>query len=478
MRDINKLMGFSTEGSAPVQKPPSAVDSHRNTELSTDEQRKVAQILGANVTTPAPPASAASDAVAPTPNSRLGLLNANPDISNRWYETGTVPEAPSLDLLQSQRQAISNLGSYGEIQKPQMEPSSPQFNARQTALQDEREAKAMYEQARTQEHQDAVKAHEQRVAEAKARHDAAEAEHRRNVNNYNRAMSEHNFAKTMTPEMMYSQYLKDQASQTPRIESPTSEVQVVKTPLGGTGTSKYAQEFGATPEEAQRIASMSATQKENIPRQQAALEAVNKMFPNMPVSKYEGYPLLLAGESGEQYLKEKMAPEHQAKLAQEKALAEEAKVRQMLAERLAEHKAQALTDYERHKETKEESAARLKEARKHLDSNKAPEAPKATPAEVRANIQQEKKIVKLEEAIDAMRKGFRPNLGSAGFDEYTNVYPSGHGAGDLGYAHELLKGIADPKLDEASKELFRKELKKLETRNKNLLPAIEKFYKP
>jgi hypothetical protein len=455
-------------GTAPAKPAAAPI---RNTANATPEQKKVVEIIESQS-----PASAASNlttgeggdrdlgAIFGAGTTQDGSTIAPPAPATKpWYESGTVPP-PVLSPNSLLPPAAAMVGSNAITNAtPNTEPTSPQYHAHKTALQEEQESKAMYEQAKQREHEEAVKAHQARAAELKARHDALEEEHRRNQANYNRALSEHNFAKTMTPEMMYNQYKRDQDAQTPKLGQPAPEVTVNKAPLGGTGTAKYAQEFGATPEEAQRIASMSATQKENIPRQQAALEAVNKMFPNMPVSKYENYPFLLAGESGEEYLKEKRTPEHKAKLAQEQALAEEERIKGMLAERLAEHKAQALTEHERHKEAKEESAARLREARKQLEAHKPPEPPKMSPAEVRANIEQEKKIGKLEKAMEGMRTRQAPRLGVAGADENANTYPMG--GGDYGYANELLKGMVNPVTSAQSKALFEHELDKLSARN-------------
>jgi hypothetical protein len=358
-----------------------------------------------------------------------------------------------------------------ELKAPNM--MTQQLDPLVGALEQENALKQGYEQAVKQEHEDKLKAHQIKKAELQAQHDAYELEHRLKIQRHHNALNENIFAKTMTPEMMYAQHLRDQNpySQT---HIPETEVNVGKSPLGGTGTQKYAQEFGATPQEAEKVASMSAMQKENIPQQKKALDVFSKQFPNMPLSRYENYPFILAGESGEQYLKEKMTPEHEAKLSQARMKAEEERTKQMLAEKLIEHKARTQFEHDTSKDEKEESASILKDLRKKLDALKEPETTKQTPSEIRSNIQQQQKIDKLQERINSIQGKIMPKMGGLAFDEYTNTYPAGIGTGgDYNYARQLLNLASDPKTKPDDRNYFIEELNKLERRNPTVFNDIQ-----
>jgi len=341
------------------------------------------------------------------------------------------------------------------------------------ALEQEKSLKQGYEQAVQQEHADKLKAYQLKKAELQAQHDAHELEHRLKVQRHHNALNENIFAKTMTPEMMYAQHLRDQNPYS-HTHIPETEVNVGKSPLGGTGTQKYAQEFGATPLEAEKVASMSAMQKENIPQQKKALDVIGKQFPNMPLSRFENYPFILAGETGEQYLKEKMTPEHEAKLSQARIKAEEERTKQMLAEKLIEHKARTQFEHDTSKEAKEESASILKDLRKKIDALKEPELTKQTPSEIRSNIQQQQKIDKLQERINSIQGKIMPKMGGLAFDEYTNTYPAGIGTGgDYNYARQLFDLAKNPNTKPEDKDVYINELIKLKRKNPLVLNYIQ-----
>jgi hypothetical protein len=203
----------------------------------------------------------------------------------------------------------------------------------------------------------------------------------------------------------------------------------------------------------------------------------------MPLSRYENYPFILAGETGEQYLKEKMTPEHEAKLAQERAKAQEEKVKAHLAERLVEHKARAQFEHDTSKEEKEASASILKELRKKLDALKEPELTKQTPSEIRSNIQQQQKIEKLQERINSIQgkntisgaiSTLMPKMGGLAFDEYTNTYPTDIGSGgDYNYARQLFDLAKNPNTKPEDKNVYIDELIKLKRRNPLVLNYIK-----
>ena len=86
-----------------------------------------------------------------------------------------------------------------------------------------------------------------------------------------------------------------QPNATQAATAPVQNTGLTKTPLGGSATAEYAQKFGATPEEAQRVASMSQMQKQNIPAQAQALERIQAISPNVAMTKES--PLLLTPEA-------------------------------------------------------------------------------------------------------------------------------------------------------------------------------------
>jgi hypothetical protein len=384
-----------------------------------------------------------------------------------WYENGTFPQL-TLPLL----------NKMGEP-KIQNAPESQQFKDLQEAYKNEKELKQSYEQAVQDEHASKVQEHLEKKAELQAQHDAIEAEHAQNKANYHKSLAEHTYAKTMTPEMMMRQHGLE--TETPK--TIPSEVTLNKSPLGGKGTQKYAEEFGATPEESGNVGSMSAMQKQNIPRQQSAFDVMNREFPNMPISKYEESPLFLAGTTGEEYLKEKMQPNYEANIAEQKRFQEIELEKQRIADRLAQHKAQTQLDLEISKQAHDESASRLKDAKKQLESHKSPEAPKTSPSEMRSNIQQNQKIAKIEERIGAIQKSYMPKLNGHVFDEYTNTYPTNTqfgtngeiSSGDIVYANQLIQQLNKPNLDENSRNVYLNELEKINQKNRKILPLVSKY---
>jgi hypothetical protein len=417
--------------------------------------------------------------------SNLDLDSKPPEPEEKpWYESGTFPQ------LQPKRESnYATLPLLNRVTEPKIQtpPESPQFKAMQETLKNETELKQAYEQAVKDEHASKVQEHLQKKSELQAQHDAAEAEHAQNKANYHRALAEHTYAKTMTPEMM----MRQQGIDTEAPESIPTEVTLKKSPLGGKGTQKYAEEFGATTEESGNVGSMRSMQKENIPRQQTAFDVVNKEFPNMPITKYEESPLFLAGTTGEEYLKEKMQPIHEESIAEQERLREIKLEKERIADRLVQHKAQTQLDLEISKLLHDESAQRLKDARKQLESHKAPEAPKNTPSETRSNLQQNQKIAKLEERIGEIKQNrstpminkYVPKLGGLAFDEYTNTYPTNPSfgtngrisSGDMVYANQLIQALRAPNLDEKSRDAFTSELEKINEKNNKTLPIVSKY---
>ena len=411
---------------------------------ATDAQKQVAALLGN------------SDAQAKINGRNYAGTFSNLDSDGKppkpeekpWYETGNMPS----DVNPMAMNALSQLS---EQRTAQSNPYDQKIGEMTDALHNQLVQQKTYELA-----------HQDRSSELQAKHDALEAQHKMNVEEHNKALNEHIFAKSLTPEIMYRQYLK---YQTPTIETSQPEVNVGKAPLGGPATRNYATEYGATREEAEKVASMSKMQKENIPRQTSAFDVMAKEFPNMPLSRYENYPFILAGESGEEYLKEKNTPEHEAELAQEKSKAEEEKIKQNIEEKLIEHKAKAMFEYETTKAKKEESATLLREAKKELDAHN-----KFNPSDIKENIKQILQQKEIEKNIESLKNKFK--VTKPGYDDYTNTFPMQRGGGDFNFARELIQNIANPNIKPEDKTYFIQVLNKLHKNNPLVLPAIQKYY--
>ena len=146
-------------------------------------------------------------------------------------------------------------------------------------------------------------------------------------------------------------FMTPQPNSTQSAPTPVQNSQLVKTPLGGSATAEYAQKFGATPEEAQRVASMSQMQKQNIPAQTQALERIQAISPNVAMTKES--PLLLTPEA-QKFVEER-------KLAQ---MEEQAKVQALEEQRKAEHAA-AVKKVAKERFEAEQRLKHLEEQRKH-----------------------------------------------------------------------------------------------------------------
>lgn len=93
----------------------------------------------------------------------------------------------------------------------------------------------------------------------------------------------------------------------------TGEVPLTRIPHGGEGTASYAMKFGATPNEAANVPSMSSMQQSNIPAQTQAWNKINQIAPGH--AQFQESPLIL-GPEGQQA--------KAAQLTQEQAAARQA----------------------------------------------------------------------------------------------------------------------------------------------------------
>lgn len=483
-RDIGVFFGQPPVVKEEPQKQPMAsripaASNPQKTASATDEQKTVAAAMGN-------PDAAQQVASSPASDPRLDLLKsaAPTAVPKPWYENGTMPTGESPSVLSHEGVALGNAGAYGFASRPpQVDPTSlPKFRTMQSNLQDQKDAQALYEAERLKQHQEELKAHQEQVARAKAEHDAIEKEHQEKTERYNKALLENKFLKAATPEQMYKQWKQREAEYNAKQigNNPPSVAKVERAPLGGLGTSNYAQEFGAMPLEALNVPSMSKMQKENIPRQVGALEAGEKLLPGEQWATFKGpsgqtYPFVLPASSGEKALQERLAPEQHALNEQKHLEAKENELQEKIKNELLQKRAVSDATLEMHEDAKRQAQKRLDEARKRLQSMVPPSPLRQTPAEMRQNELNQKSMQKMESNIEAARKAFKPNLGGAGYDEYSNTYPIG-GAGDLSYAHELMLELANPKADKQRKSLITEELDKLQSKNPRLLHSLDKHY--
>ena len=478
-RDIGVFFGAPPVESAPEVKPEaakrtaSAASNPQKTASATEEQKTVAAAMG----NPDAAAQVASD---PEKDPKLNLLksssgNESAPVTQPWYQQGTV-NPNGGNMLPA---AAATLGSQAITNNPPtLVTTSPKLESVQGVLQNEQNvlsAAKSAQQQQQEQYENQLREHQARLAEAQARHDQIEAEHKAAIEAQRKAMLEHAHAQTLTNEEEFERRQQAVRGQ-PRLNAPETEIQLNKIPVGGLGTYEYAIKAGATPEQAMRVPSMSAMQQQNIPELARGYERASNLPGGSQFNRYEGAPnLALTEDVAREYVKPKL--EAQAAIEQ-RNLEDEAEKTQ-IARDIAKHKAGTKHALEVADLDLKEAKEKLKESNKNLSSYKAPEAPKQSANEARENARQENKIKTLEQRKAKLQGELSrraPRLGAGAFDEYSNTYPIGNGAGDLNYAHQLLQGIGNDKIDANSKALFKQELEKLQAKNPKLLPTIQQYY--
>jgi len=430
----------------------------KNISSATPEQKTVAQAMG----NPNVDVSGSND--------RLGILDFKQDQNTSdtnqkpWYESGTnPPDNTSQNFLN--QVPFSILGTA----KRAFLTTNPATEQLTNQLEQEKQLQSAYQNAKQNEldqHAQDLAEHQQKLAEAHAEHDRLIQEHELHKENLEKARLEHNVIKDMKPEHKLFDYEKLLN------ETEPTEVPLVRAPLGGAATKKYAKEFGATEQEASKVPSMSVMQKTNIPSQSQGYQKIFDVLHGESPNLYEGYPLLTLGTEGEKLVRERMTPEYQQQKEQESA-------RNKIEQGLINQKAKARTEYENAQQNYNESLDKIKEQKSLIKSLKPPVPPKETASDIRESIKQNQKINALADEVgkaDLINSRKLPKFKGSIGDEYFNTFPTGDSAGDFGYAHELLKGIASSNIDERTKALYQTELNKLQSRNPRVLPAIQRYY--
>ena len=451
------LDDFFVDNSTPENQINRTLSAHiKNTLSATPEQKTVAQVMGnPNVN---------------TSGTRINILDYQPDKNtndsneNPWYESGTMPpDNTSQNFLN--KIPLSMVGTAKSVSVP----THPATEHLTNQLEQEKQLHYAYQNAKQNEldqHAQDLAEHQQKLDEAHAEHERLLQEHELHKEKLEKARLEHNVIKDMKPEHKLFDYEKLLS------DSGSTEVPLVRAPLGGSGTQEYAKKFGATEQEASQVPSMSAMQKKNIPSQSESFQKISGLLGGQTPNMFEGYPLLTIGPEGEKLVRERMNPEHEQQ--KEQTLA-----RNKIEQGLINQKAKARTEYENAHQNYNESLDKIKEQKSLIKSLKPPVPPKETASDIREGVKQNQKINALEDQVgkvNQMNSRQSPRLQGGLGDEYTNVYPTGNSAGDFRYAHELLKGIANSNIDERTKNLYQSELNKLQSRNPRVLPAIQKYY--
>jgi len=468
-RDLDALFGLSapSKPAAPTARPVQRDIPLKPSSVPTEAQKIVASQMGNPNAQPAassPEVSGERDIDA--------LFSGSKDVApaaaqTPWYERGKMP--PTNDLTTGDKGAAGLATMASNVQTftpPKVMNMSAPLRETNTALQNEQnvQSAAKTAQQQTQENYQA------QLAEAQAKQRQIEQEHKIATERHRKAMLEHAHAQTLTPEEMFEQRQKATQQQT-RLPAPASEAPLNRLPVGGSGTFEYAQKFGATPSQAMDVPSMSHMQKVNIPQIQKGFERASGLSGASGINMYEGVPLALPEKAAREYLQ----PKHEANISIEQRNAQEDADRRKIAQDLLKHKAGAKHALDLAEIDLKDAKERLKEAQKQSASNKAPTT---SAAEARETARQQNIIQELEAKRNALQEQIgrkAPRIAGSGFDEYSNTFPMGSAA-DLGYAKQLLQGIASPNLDERSKLLFKQELNKLQNKNPKLLPAIQQYY--
>lgn len=152
---------------------------------------------------------------------------------------------------------------------------------------------------------------------------------------------------------------------------------LTRQPLGGEGTYNYSTKFGAAPEEAMRVPSMSAMQQQNIPQQTKALGTIERIAPEF--QSFQESPLLLGGE-GQQAVRERIAQEA---TNQQRQQSQQDIARKQMEADIARHKAESQIRLEKAQEAARASAKAAADAAK---AHAAHTATTPTTPEQRASV--------------------------------------------------------------------------------------------
>jgi len=180
-------------------------------------------------------------------------------------------------------------------------------------------------------------------------HALAQQQHEAALEELRRAQMQHAYSQTLNVD-------EEMARRPPltAIGGPSAvPAQLTPQPRGGEGTASYAMKFGATPEEAARVASMSNMQQQNIPAQAQAWQKINQIAPGF--QQVSESPILL-GPEGQKSVAERignMTAEERHRLDLEE------RHKKQMADQLAKHKAQVQFELER---AQKEASARAQAA--------------------------------------------------------------------------------------------------------------------
>lgn len=196
----------------------------------------------------------------------------------------------------------------------------------------------------------------------------AQQEHKLRESMLNRAAQEHAYAQTLNGEDLHNKL-------NPLPTGIPGAAAIQPEPRGGAATANYNVKFGATPEEANRVPSMSAMQQEKIPKIQKASE-FGKTF-----EKYGNSPLLVNAQGEGRDVLQARANAAAAGTAEvNQAAAQREAQRAEIERQIARKKAEAKMAYDNaqreHAATQKALADAEKEARKH--ANTAPITPAET----------------------------------------------------------------------------------------------------
>ena len=199
------------------------------------------------------------------------------------------------------------------------------------------------------------------------------------------AREQHLASQTLEPEHFMS-------TQQPieELQKPASTTLTEK-PIGGSGTAAYAEKFGATPEEASRVPSMSVMQKENIPNIANSMSRVTALEPNVKLTTES--PLLLTPEAQE-YVKQRKLEELQREHERQSNEIMRKAEHNLAVKQVAHAKFQAEQEVKRLERLRDQHARDTKEAheehKKHMAS--LPNEPELTKAQSR-ELQQQSNLI-------------------------------------------------------------------------------------
>ena len=267
-QDLDSLQMKADNGDQEASAALSAYSNARIFKPDMSSADENASLLARN---PAPPRSP-STSIAPAINAVKGVVSKYND------------KNPDSELSKFADPAVEITGGYlgGKMLRSVLPKESvygtPEYRQEQ-ALRDNIEPMRGAADAARETIANAGQQHQDRAAALSGNLSELHGQHTKNLQGLEQAAREHAYAQTLGTEPT---------------QVPAQTATLTPQPRGGSGTANYAERFGATPEEARVVPSMSSMQQNNIPSQTNAWGKISNLAPDF--DSFKESPLLLGSE--------------------------------------------------------------------------------------------------------------------------------------------------------------------------------------